>query len=474
MNDHEVESALRTWLDGERGSSAPPALRMRIAAIPSSRGSPWHVGWSAGVARPRSGKAHVRTLAVLVGVAALLVAIVGGAALSGGGWKLGAVGPDPSPSVLSSANASIGPSASPALRMPAVCAAGSETVVSGAAMPSPSATPDGFPTFGAGYGAFFLQAFSGGEDLWSFGGDRPPTRIASVLSIAGADIIDVQDLSSDGSLVLFRVGYISPQGLSYECGDLYVAAADGSGVRRITSLGTSAVVQGGAISPDGTRVAYVAGDVAVVDLVTGSTVHQPGCAVPYSAYRTPVVWSSTVDRFAVACDPPVIYDAAAATSPTVLESADTLLGLAWSGGVLSVARVNGGSNEGGFHLDRFDAVTGQTIEGQRTSDASINWVVGGSSAFSPDGRQVLTLGVPGGQLPAASFSLYLVDVAGTTPRAIVPYFEGTVTWLSDGRSIIVFNLADGVWTLARIDLASGRRTSLGPLPQAYVSGIWRP
>ncbi len=85
---------------------------------------------------------------------------------------------------------------------------------------------------------------------------NPGANSASVIAELDPvpNILEILDISPDGSDALIRVGNISPSGFTPECADLYVIRTDGSGATRLTRFGTGRFVTGGAFSPDGRRV----------------------------------------------------------------------------------------------------------------------------------------------------------------------------------------------------------------------------
>jgi hypothetical protein len=258
-----------------------------------------------------------------------------------------------------------------------------------------------------------------------------------------------------------------------ECGDLYLAATDGSGIRRLTHFTTGSYVVGGAISPDGARVAYATWtEVAVLDLATGATVHEPGCTTSYAIPPIPVRWSTAMDRFAVGCDNAVVYDPTGATPPIGVVANDTQIGIGWSGATLMVGRSGNGPHQNGFHVDAVDPLSGHTVRGPEMTNTSIDWVIGRGN-FSPSGQQLIAEGYVG-----TDDALYLIDANGAAPRRVAPNsVDGspfTVAWSLDGRSVVFANVSQyPTVTLTSVDVATAKQTALGRLSTDYDAGAWR-
>ena len=202
----------------------------------------------------------------------------------------------------------------------------------------------------------------------------PPTRL---------NVLGISTLSSQA---LVRIGHHSGPDWTQDCADLYLVALDGSGARRLTTFGLGSSVLGAAISPDGTRVAYAVRhggwsvDVAVIDLASGATVHEPpGCTSGTGGMPISVSWPSEVDRFAVDCGRAVVYDPTG-TTPPVTVSEDTQIGIGWSGGTLMVGVSSSGPHQNGFRIDAVDPGSGHIVRGTELANTTIDWVIGSGTS----------------------------------------------------------------------------------------------
>jgi hypothetical protein len=349
------------------------------------------------------------------------------------------------------------------------CSTDTVQVLTGAAMGPPADTPSPMPGLGPDQGVIITAA-----EIWLVGGGRPnPERIGQIKG--SADWINVLGISTLTSQALLRIGHYAGPDDSAACADLYLVALDGSGARRLTTFGLGASVIGGAISPDETRVAYavrnatdLATDVAVLDLTTGATIRESTpCPSGTGGQPITVAWSSDVDRFAVGCNQAVIYDPTG-QSPPVTVAADGLIGLGWRGGMLMVGIANA-SGPGGFHIDAVDALSGRIVPGPQIVDETINWA-SGSGVFAPGGQRLVAEGYAG-----AASALYVIDAKGGSPRLLASVSSPVQdpAWSADERSVTYID-GDSIPTSAlyRVDVASGTRTLLGPLPPSYDAGAW--
>lgn len=352
------------------------------------------------------------------------------------------------------------------------CITDTVQVVARATMGRMGETLGDMPRLGRGQGVVITGAESAASDIWLIGGGGTSGEPIAQIS-GGARWLNVLGVSTRTSQALVRVGQYSGPDSSRECADLYLVALDGSEVRRLTAFGAGRYVLGGAISPDGTRVASAAWvgkdvvDVSVIDLTSGTTIQEPpGCTS--GTWGTPITvsWSTETDRFAVACHRAVVYDATGATRPVVVGE-DTQIGLGWDGGTLMVAVSSDGPHQNGIRVDAVDPTSGHIVRGPDAADSAIDWAIG-SGIFAPSGRRLLAVGYVG-----STEALYVIGASRGAPRAIASGSGAwwDASWSVDERSVIYPDFS--ARALKQIELASDSTTSLGALPADYITGLWR-
>jgi hypothetical protein len=360
-----------------------------------------------------------------------------------------AVSPSPSPSPtqrLSTPSSSQEP-----------CVTDQLKVLTGAALPATKG--DRLSGLGQSRGVYFAGRPPQRAQLWAVG---PGQDSATLIALVSPEpiILNVVDISPDGSNTLIRAGTISPGG-GTECADLYVVRTDGSGATRLTTFGAGRFVTGGAFSPDGGRVAFhwwAPGTVSVLDLASGQTVDQV-CDVTYSSHLTQVDWSPTGDRIAVGCsDALTIFDAGGTAAPIKVPASDEPLAFSWTDDThVIVAR-------GGGEIDSFDVVS-QT-SGIVGYFADSSEVYSRSGVFSPDGRWLVYQAGEAG---------YLMPTSGGAATRVLDQVRDTFTWSADSRALVF--LTDQ-WTLARIDVETLQRSTIGTITNrepflTYRQGVWR-
>jgi hypothetical protein len=478
MTDEQLEQRLRAWyrLEIPENETAPIALRSALAAIPIASPSAW---------RGRASRRSVRMLAV----AAVLTTLVGGALVGSGTLRLPTDVPPSQPAVVLPIDAS--PRIPPATARPSVpvatpsatptsspgpCATDTLKVLTGDAVEKRvSLLPADLPI---GRGAYFtLTPIPRVPRLWAI----PPGggQAALVASISPwLDLIDVLDLSNDGSRALIRAGNISPSGGSPECADIYLVQTDGSGATRLTTFGAGQFVTGGAFSPDGRRVAFTwwdPGTITVLDLASGQMVHQ-ACGLNYGSSPDRIDWSPTSARVAVVCNGVfTTFDAAGAAAPVDYWRGDETLGFLWTDDhTVLVAEEPTGLGLYGTHIDSFDVVSNTVTVVGRFNDASSIEGMAGTFRLSPDGRWLFFLGglltaVPADQV---NFVGYLASTTGGKPTQILPEDEAASFqgWSADGRALVFID-SDG--TLTRVDIETRHRSGIGTVGEGYSQGVWR-
>jgi Tol biopolymer transport system component len=458
MTDHELEQRLRSWYRAEIpiDEAAPPALRSKVATIPRDARAP--------LDRIRSSRGFR-----LLAVAAILTAtLVGGALLAGSTVErppsvvqpsdrpaLGPPAASPDPSPLSTPSASL-----------EACLTDTVQVLTGDALPPVDG--DGLVGLGRSRGVYLAGR---PPILWAANpGQDSSTPIAS-FSPETPGILDVVDISPDGSTALIRVGNIGPQGLTPECADLYLVWTDGSGANRLTRFGTGRFVTGAAFSPDGRRVAYTwwAPDtVTTLDLETGATVDQV-CRMVYGSSPTRIEWSPTGDSFAIGCDSTLtVFDASATTPPATFRMAEEPPGFTWTNDRMLIVASGGGN------IYTFE-VPSQTSTVVRQYGDDPFEIVGRSGVFSPDGRWLAytdTEGVP-------EWVGYLVPIPAGTPTRIPGEIRDPWAWSEDSRSLVYITGQDFDLVLVRLNIETLQPSTVGTItnrqgfPLNYRQGIWR-
>jgi hypothetical protein len=367
------------------------------------------------------------------------------------------VSPSPSPSIATpspSMSSSSGP-----------CVTDIVEVLTGDALPT--AEGDTLADLGQGRGVYLAGR---PPRLWAVGPGRASARlIASFEPELG--ILDVLDISPDGSDALVRAGDISPSGFVPECADLYVVRTDGSGATRLTTFGAGRFVAGGAFSPDGSRVAFAwwdPGTVTVLDLGNSQTVAQ-GCDVAYSNFPVQIDWAPSGDRIAVDCNGALtIFDPTGATTPVEPGSEEATLAFLWAADrEILVARAPGGNGTGAAHIDSFDVVSRASTVLARLDDPDIE--ADQSIGFSPDGHWLVFRGRERGSTDPGGD--YVVSTTGGTAVRILVELKGDspVSWSGDSRAL---TYVDQTLTLTRLEVETRRRSTLGTL-RDYVQGVWR-
>jgi WD40 domain-containing protein/WD40 repeat protein len=475
MTDKELERRLRDWYVTEvPGDEQPPsALRSSVRAIPAA-------------APAARGRSRGRRGLTLLAVAALVTtAIAGGALLAGSGtvWPSVVVRPTVAPSpVLPRSSASpgvavvVGPSPSPQRATPSAsaqaCLTDSVEVVTGDALPGIV----GYRVKGLGQsrGVFLAnRGYPRQPLLWAI--DPARDSVTLIASVTPALILDVLDVSPDGSNALIRVGNISPAGSTPECADLYLVRTDGSGATRLTSFGTGRFVTGAAFSPDGRRVAYswwAPDTITTLDLETGVTVDQP-CSTVYSIWPLRIDWSPTGARFAVGCDATLkIFDPSATSAPVRFPMAEEPLAFSWTDSRQLIVASGGGNTYA------FDIVSETSTIVGRFDDPAIE-IVDGTGVFSPDGRWLAFHGGERGDVPGNDFTEvgYVVPSSGGTPTRIPGELVDT-TWSGDSRALVYIDNGSETWRLTRIDVETLDRSTIGTIAQrpdalTYRQGVWR-
>jgi hypothetical protein len=379
------------------------------------------------------------------------------------------VSPSPSqtPSVVTPSTATPSASSQP-------CFTETTQVLTGDAIGGDVGEP--MPGLGGGRGVYIVGVV-GRVKLWAVGpGDVAARPIADIRP--RPVILDILDLSPDGSTAVVRMGNVSHTSGEPECADIVAVRTDGSGATWLTTPRAGRRVIGAAFSPNGGHVAYAAADrsptISVLDLASGQTVDQP-CNNEYPG-MVPIDWSPAGDRLAVACYQALrIFDPTGATAPVDVPTAGLILAYVWTndGHILAVTEHG--------DVTSFDVASRTSTVVGHLDFTGIELIVPPTASFSPDGRWFTFLAGRRGDVPGDKFQIvgYLVPASGGQPTQILNENEAssTVTWSADSRALIAAHEGgkpvDGGpdVTLGRLDPDTLRWSSLGLLPGSQ--GVWQ-
>jgi WD40-like Beta Propeller Repeat len=487
MTDDELERRLRAWYHADipDDETAPSALRSTLATI--TEASPGRLrGFTArlrarigGVPRFGASTATAHRVATAVVIGAVVVgAVFGLTRLNQRDVGHPSPKPDPSSSpaaLIASPEPSSTPTSTPT-PSPEPCFTDTVQVVTDDAMRATVGGDYSGPSLtglGSGRGVYIGSVGFLRSGLWAVGpGDGPARPIAAITR--QPMVLDILDLSTDGSVALLWFGNVSVNSPDPECADLYAVRTDGSRATRLTALGGGRPVAGAAFSPDGRQIAYSSAtsrsDIATLtalDTTTGRTLDQP-CNNGYSP-QDPVRmdWSPSGDRVAVACYQALrIFDPTGVTPPVDVPAVGHILAFVWTedGRIIT-------ATEHGFTSYDVASRTSTTLS---DLDASgIELVAPAPDSLSPDGRWFYFLGGERGDVPGDSFRTvgYLVSTSGATPTRIQNENEaGSVSWSADSRALIAAHDAGNQHelTLGRLDLETFRWSSLGTWPGPSV------
>jgi WD40 repeat protein len=459
MTDHELEQRLRDWYRAEipTDEMAPAALHSSVATIPRDVRAP-----TDGIRLPRGFR--------LLAVAAILTAVsVGGVLLAGSTVERppSIVKPSPPPPLGQSA---VSPDPSPTLSTPSasleVCLTDTGQMLSGDALPPVHG--DGLEGLGDSRGVYLAGR---PPTVWAANPGQDSSTLIASLSPEGPGILDVVDISPDGSSALIRVGSFSPFGPTPECADLYLVRTDGSGATRLTRFGTGRFVTGAAFSPDGRRVAYhwwAPDTVTTLDLETGATIDQ-ACPIVYGASLTRIEWSPTGDSFAVGCNRTLtVFDPSGTTAPATFRMAEEPPGFAWTNDHMLIVASGGGN------IYTFDVPTQASTVVRQYGDDPFE-IVGLSGVFSPDGRWLAYTDTEGGP----DWVGYLVPIPTGTPTRVPGEVRDPWAWSEDSRSIVYITGQDDDLILVRLDIETLQPSTVGTIsnrqgfPLSYRQGVWR-
>lgn len=272
--------------------------------------------------------------------------------------------------------------------------------------------------------------------------------------------------SANGDALLVSAGHASTSGDIENCNDLFLLQAEGSSVQlsSLTDDGSTAPVEGGALSAGGARVAYFQQnelrpqiELRSIDVHSGKPgIGVAGCSGPLGVPR----WSPDETKILAICNNTlVIADVDLVTWHTFpTPSPDVVyLTAGWRADSTSIVAVGAQTGQMGsspLEIFEFDAVTG-TGGGRAASLTNTTWVLG-SASMSPDGRWALVQGN----------DTYAIDTATGTatnlPWIVLPnpFDLATVAWLSGSNSFLYANSG----ALYQVDLAAMTRTDVGAIP----------
>ena len=467
MNDRQdrlSDAAIELALARRAPHGADPGLLKSI--LSAAAGTPQVRWW---VPATISGGAPLVRLAWIALLLALVLALA--ALVVGGG-----VPRPPDLAMLASPTASSSPllSTAPTTVGPDPCATETLEILSGDALP----TPGSDPAVGLDLGRGVYVGTDG--QLWAVGaGQGPATRIAQLTP--GPSVLDVLDVSPDGSRALIRAGHIVAGGrVMPGCADLYEVSTDGSRATRLTVVGQDRYVAGAAFSPDGGRIAYASWGPAVLtvlDIQSSVTAELPcGDSLP-GPDPVRVAWSPRGDRIAVDCSPGIAIVDPSGAAPTIsFPPTEWPIAFSWTDDRhLLVARAASGPRSEEVHIDSFDLESQtSTFVAAVEAPPDIELVQPSSGGFSPDGRWLAFLGWDPIHVAAVG---YLVPTSGGAPirvlepsRAILP-----ISWSADSRALVYVDLRGLTrTTLRQLEVETLRHSTIGRVPGGrYLKGIWR-
>ena len=317
--------------------------------------------------------------------------------------------------------------------------------------------------------------------LWSVrDGHSNPEQVATIY--APGNVVDIADAPTDGSFVLLRIGHFSPSGASPECTDLYEVPTDGSRASRLTRLGPGESVSAAAVSPDGTRVAYVRSQLApsearlaILDESTGTPAEWPTCQES-STDAAAISWSPGGDLVAVNCrDRLAIVDPRPGSDIVSADVGGWILALKWQdgGGSLLVADATDLSGAGGLAFLTVDSRTGRSRPTGTVHDRQITWVEGEAfPAFSPDGRLLLAGGGKLGVKTGQDFVevAYVVDRATGKVTQVLDERQAFPAWWADDSTLIIVDGATSELARRNGDGTISDRAPMPPLWRALWVG----
>jgi len=476
LRDRAFERAVQRWLDA--GSDTPPpgaidAVLRAIDRTPQERdlGHIWPPGSTGRLRR--------------FGIAAALLALIAAASWYAAGGRLG-VSPGPSP-----ATPSIAPTSS----------SSSNPGPSSVAILDPSPDPNG-PCLGgavqirAGGGALrasspILQAPPGGSiavvvmDSATAGSillaDGATKLVRAAATFTGIEQeVDIVGSSTDGRTLLISAGHLSLAIPARDCHNLFLVAADGSEVTKLTNNGPATFFESQALSPDGRLVAIAEpGAGAETDADTVRIVDPSGAAVgpvtarcggPGGGRIQGLTWSPDDTELAIQCSLDLLVQTVPGGDPVSLHRpiGFQVLSVAWStdGSRLIVAVTAPTSGLAPVDAYSVDPVAGTwTRLGGSTNSA--DWVTCcPEPAISPNERWLLALDGADPMVP------YVVDLDSIRAR-VWPWVPWpgpalqAISWLPDGNSLLFGERTTRdptQETLFVADLLSLTRTAVGSIP----------
>lgn len=344
-------------------------------------------------------------------------------------------------------------------------------VLTGAALPSMTDTLVGLDH---GRGVYVGDA----GDLWAVASGRgPATRIAKFT--AEPSVLDVLDLSPDGSAALIRAGHIARDArVRPGCADLYLVRTDGSSATRLTALQAPRFVAGAAFAPDGVRVAYSAwdpGTLTIIDAVTPLTMDLPCEGGPVGDPLS-VSWSPGGDHVVAHCGPNLaIVDPSGAIAPIVIPPNDAPLPFIWTDDThLLIVRGPSGEHRGRLSFESFDVISQTSTVIGRMDPPGFQIVDSPSGGFSPDGRWLAFLGWD----PTLEAAVgYLVPTTGGAPTRILRPNQVTLplSWSADSRALVYIDMIGSpTMHLGQLEVDTLQQSFIGRLPGGrYLKGIWQ-
>jgi len=293
----------------------------------------------------------------------------------------------------------------------------------------------------------------------------------------------VRDWSRDGALLLVEAGRFSPTNALHNCGDLYLVAADGTGVTPLTHNDPGASAVSASFTGHGTSIAYLEADelhdppaatlrqTDACALNLGETL-PCGVAAPFLPYDGSLVVSPDGVLIAVACPAGVMtYNPGRNEGGTILpQPSDQGIGaIAWTHDSRHVAALvfGAGGDSSPSSWQQAD------WRGDTTTSVKLpanNWEVGpGVGQISPDQTRLL-LTACAGNAPCTNELWMLTPGTGASRRLrsspIFDYLDAS--WLPGGTAIDVRD-GDG-WISIPVD----RPTATAAIDVPSDAAWWTP
>jgi Tol biopolymer transport system component len=316
--------------------------------------------------------------------------------------------------------------------------------------------------------------------VWIAIGDHIAPALVATLTAADINFAGLAPWPALSPAVLLAIGHISPGGASRPCTDLYLVAADGSAVTRLTHDGIDTEIGADSLSPDGTEVAYTAHTASSSGTGAAGTwfavVNRHGIEVmraigvcPFATSITPA-WSLDGRRVALSCGGSIdVFDPATGGLRRLDPKGHAdVAAMSWTlDGNLMVATVDPSAALGSLTVWTVDPVAATWTLAAKLNDANLDWMEPfPDAAFSPDRRSIFANAAEG-QFSGATWVLDIKTshlhqlLAADQDRLSEP-----MSWTADGSAVVYLDVS--AWTTPTL-----RRQPLDGSPSSVV-GVFPP